>query len=789
MNINSLLEDAMEQNPEKEILFACDRWITYRELYRMVNQLACQLWELGVRRGTRVALADQNSLEMVLYYFAVSRLGGVFVPLSSYTCREQLIQMLDTTAPEFLTVNHSCQYLGTYAKHASWKCRGIFSLVDEDYFQDEQEERLCICEELEEDEPNLVLFTSGVKDTPRAIVYGLGGLMELISSESILEKSDQQELILVSAPFFHAMGYLAVMRNLYHGNPFYLLRSFTPEKWRKIVRTCNITHAMIAPMQVQQVIESGILEQNYPGPLRSLGIGGDELPPALIQETLSYLPVGAEIINTYLTTETFSIARIHWKKKDEGEINWQADECQRLSSVGRILDSVQIQIQRKDASLCRPGEIGEIFVRKPRAFLGYLDPKTHKQILKTDIWIQTGDIGYLGKKGNLYLLGHVGKLERTDVVETAITKQTDMQVLPVWSKGTAIFPEYEPLTSPCFLMQIGKVWNITQELQSCLDLEELKKRYLLRCSDMLPLSSWSILMPNASTDGLPRIEMFQSDQENSRFKWDRVRPADMISFVVGSQSAGIEQLFPGQEPNGELCHVLVVPILSPQRKQLCMLTFGRTKEDGPFLQEELFMIRLMSQQFTVALINAIRHTELTNRCSFWENMLYHAHGALIFSTVCGKSILFSKETEDLLHTPGLVFTSGQTLEDAVMRNVKLLTDTSSINAVSLVQMQIKNQPKTYQVTTARVDGSLESYYSLLREIGYETEIPKKGPELTEREKEILELILNGYTNEDLSKQLFISLNTVKFHVRNILRKFCVTSRTELLIKLYGDTQK
>ena len=55
------------------------------------------------------------------------------------------------------------------------------------------------------------------------------------------------------------------------------------------------------------------------------------------------------------------------------------------------------------------------------------------------------------------------------------------------------------------------------------------------------------------------------------------------------------------------------------------------------------------------------------------------------------------------------------------------------------------------------------------------------PQLTERELEVLRLVAKGMNNRDVAKELFISENTVKNHVRNILEKLQLHSRMEAVM--------
>lgn len=57
-------------------------------------------------------------------------------------------------------------------------------------------------------------------------------------------------------------------------------------------------------------------------------------------------------------------------------------------------------------------------------------------------------------------------------------------------------------------------------------------------------------------------------------------------------------------------------------------------------------------------------------------------------------------------------------------------------------------------------------------------IPLLGHDLTEREREVLALMVGGFNNTEISDRLVVSKSTVKFHVSNILSKLHVGSRTE-----------
>jgi DNA-binding NarL/FixJ family response regulator len=61
-------------------------------------------------------------------------------------------------------------------------------------------------------------------------------------------------------------------------------------------------------------------------------------------------------------------------------------------------------------------------------------------------------------------------------------------------------------------------------------------------------------------------------------------------------------------------------------------------------------------------------------------------------------------------------------------------------------------------------------------------------DLTRREKEVLEFLSQGFANKEIAQMLSISLDTVRYHLKQIYDKLHVRSRTEAVAKFVGTRQ-
>ena len=74
---------------------------------------------------------------------------------------------------------------------------------------------------------------------------------------------------------------------------------------------------------------------------------------------------------------------------------------------------------------------------------------------------------------------------------------------------------------------------------------------------------------------------------------------------------------------------------------------------------------------------------------------------------------------------------------------------------------------------------LNEFAAMVKRRDERAQVP--GPRLTSRELEVLKLVAKGLNNRDIGQELFISENTVKNHIRNILEKLHLHSRMEAVV--------
>jgi DNA-binding CsgD family transcriptional regulator len=78
---------------------------------------------------------------------------------------------------------------------------------------------------------------------------------------------------------------------------------------------------------------------------------------------------------------------------------------------------------------------------------------------------------------------------------------------------------------------------------------------------------------------------------------------------------------------------------------------------------------------------------------------------------------------------------------------------------------------------------IETLYAAVYENYFQAKNDQRWQQLTPREQQVAALVCLGYTNQEIGQQLVISVNTVRSHVRLVLKKYRVASKAELRLIL------
>ncbi|OKH40398.1 DNA-binding response regulator [[Phormidium ambiguum] IAM M-71] len=127
---------------------------------------------------------------------------------------------------------------------------------------------------------------------------------------------------------------------------------------------------------------------------------------------------------------------------------------------------------------------------------------------------------------------------------------------------------------------------------------------------------------------------------------------------------------------------------------------------------------------------------------------------------CMKDISFDRLLEALQVTQE----GNSWIDPAIAKIVLHQTRQTSEQSTNATQAPTSSKTVAIQATEQEYTNMLEAY------------------PLTERELEVLELIVEGFSNAAIAEKLYITVGTVKTHVRNILNKLCADDRTQAAVR-------
>jgi crotonobetaine/carnitine-CoA ligase len=403
-NFRELIDRAAERFGEKVALrfFEDDRELTFTELHADVCRLASSLYDLGIGKGSHVAVLLPNRIEFPLTWLALATLGAVMVPANTQYTGRELDYLFNDGDVEFMVIDENLLPVFESMRERP-------AVLTDDH--------IIVCgspggrpwhrwEDLRaggnpEFESDVVLmgdmllniqYTSGTTGFPKGCMqsqrYWLiaGCCMGLFNPEI--------ESLLTDHPYFYMDPQWQLVWGLYSGATVNVARKMSSSRFLERARCYNIEWAWF-PKPILKLAEQET-DQNHP--IKKFHVGAISAAGILEGEKR----FGRQIRMAFGMTEIGGGLAVPDEVPDEDI----------LETCGVPLPFREVRIVDGEGKDVEDDEPGELLVRGDGIFQGYYNkPEVNKKSF-FDGWFRTGDVFVRTDKGYYRIIGRIKDMIR-----------------------------------------------------------------------------------------------------------------------------------------------------------------------------------------------------------------------------------------------------------------------------------------------------------------------------------------------------------------------------------------
>jgi fatty-acyl-CoA synthase len=404
--------------------------ISYGELRRRVDALACSLLRRGLVPGDRLGIWSPSGIEWVLTQFAAAKAGLILVNLNpAYRTREieyalnasgcralvvsprfrtsRYLEMLAEIAPELGAAVPGRLHAAALpslelvivigADHARTGTLGFDELL-EPPGSAELAELQAIGEVLQIDDPVNIQFTSGTTGSPKGATLSHHNVLNngfFVGEAISLVPGDR---LCIPVPLYHCFG--MVMGNLgclTHGATMvYPAEAFEPLACLRAIEEERCSALYGVPTMFIGMLDHPDFGRFRLESLRTGIMAGSPCPVEVMRRVIGRMHM-REVTIAYGMTETSPVS---FQSQGDDPIE------RRVSTVGRVHPHCEVKIIDGDGRIVPRGTAGELCTRGYSVMLGYWnDAERTAAVLDTAGWMHTGDVATLDEEGYCAIVG------------------------------------------------------------------------------------------------------------------------------------------------------------------------------------------------------------------------------------------------------------------------------------------------------------------------------------------------------------------------------------------------
>jgi malonyl-CoA/methylmalonyl-CoA synthetase len=350
------------------------RFLTAAELEARTAAVAARFAAAGLRAGDRLLVSAAASVDLAVAHIAALRLGLVVVPVNTAFGPTEIGSVAAAANPALAVLDDPGRLPGVPST-------GVAIDLPEGTVPD--------LDVAGAGDTALLVFTSGTTGTPKGVPLSHANLLATSASIEVAWRWTASDRLLLALPLFHVHGLgVGLHGTLLAGASAIILPRFEPDAVLDAIAATRATLMFGVPTMWVRLAASPRLAEL--AALRLCVSGSAALEPS----TFAALEagIGSPVIERYGMTETGML------------VSNPYDGDRRAGSVGLALPGVEVRLEEREGA----GEpAGEILVRGPNVFAGYLDGAG---AFAADAWFRTGDLGRADPDGYLRIVGRSKEL-------------------------------------------------------------------------------------------------------------------------------------------------------------------------------------------------------------------------------------------------------------------------------------------------------------------------------------------------------------------------------------------
>ncbi|QDU07407.1 class I adenylate-forming enzyme family protein [Gimesia aquarii] len=435
MLLQSFLEYSAQFDPNKIALIVDQRRYTYLEIEQQSNRLAHAFLKRGLKRGNRVVIHLDNTLEATVAVFAVLKAGGVFVMVNPTTKIDKLTYVLNNCQAHALIIpdkkrntlfEHSdllphLKTVITVGSNSESKANNDLQMPQFDsWVQLQAEFADCITPPpitaISIDLAALV-YTSGSTGNPKGVMLTHLNMTSAARSITTYLMNESNDIILNVLPLSFDYGLYQLLMAFRVGATLVLEKSFTyPHAVLQRIIDEKVTGFPLVPTMSAILLKMDLSKYDF-SKLRYITNTGAALPTEHILTFRKRLP-HVQIFSMYGLTEC---KRVSYLPLDQVDI--------RTGSVGIAMPDTEVFIVDDAGHRLPPEHVGELVVRGANVMKGYWEApeQTAERLrpaeLPNEMYLYTGDLFRMDKEGYLYFVGR-----RDDIIKSRGEKVSPKEV-------------------------------------------------------------------------------------------------------------------------------------------------------------------------------------------------------------------------------------------------------------------------------------------------------------------------------------------------------------------------